>query len=239
MLTLAMVENYRDALKSIKTAAASAWGALVDAYMDELTSGDESRVSQAVAELKELLTGVVDVYGDQASALAAELFDMTVDGASGSTLSDASDASEVRSSAGYAARKLFDGETDPSDAVAAFSGGASGAIDRAITDRANRTFEVNGSGRSDVRYARVPTGSETCAFCLMLASRGYVYSADTVMAHVHNGCDCVCVAVTEPIEGYDYEPYAEMYEESIELNDTGAIDTKATLRSMRRRYHLK
>lgn len=52
------------------------------------------------------------------------------------------------------------------------------------------------NGRRDKRrpkYARVPTGDETCDFCLMLASRGFVYSSEATagavkLDHYHAGC---------------------------------------------------
>jgi hypothetical protein len=55
---------------------------------------------------------------------------------------------------------------------------------------ANSTLE---NGRRDPlkpKYARVPTGAETCDFCLMLASRGFVYHTESTasMGHVHAGC---------------------------------------------------
>lgn len=47
----------------------------------------------------------------------------------------------------------------------------------------------------EVRYARVPQGEETCDFCLMLASRGFVYlTYESADAHVHRNCDCIAVA---------------------------------------------
>lgn len=47
----------------------------------------------------------------------------------------------------------------------------------------------------EVRYARVPQGEETCDFCLMLASRGFVYlTYESADAHVHRNCDCIVVA---------------------------------------------
>ena len=58
-------------------------------------------------------------------------------------------------------------------------------------------------------YARVPTGSETCMFCLMLASRGFVYrSAKSAgeLDHYHANCDCRVVAGwgDDPqVAGYD------------------------------------
>lgn len=53
-----------------------------------------------------------------------------------------------------------------------------------------------------VGYARVLTGRESCPFCAMLASRGPVYSEDTVTRRkdgrrYHDGCDCRAVLVVE------------------------------------------
>lgn len=45
-------------------------------------------------------------------------------------------------------------------------------------------------------FARVSTGFETCAFCLMLASRGAVYHSRKTAGewrHFHRGCDCKVV----------------------------------------------
>ena len=52
-------------------------------------------------------------------------------------------------------------------------------------------------GEYQVRYARVPQGEETCDFCLMLASRGFVYlTAESAEGwnHTHRNCDCIVVA---------------------------------------------
>ena len=48
----------------------------------------------------------------------------------------------------------------------------------------------------NVRYARVPQGKETCAWCLMLASRGPVYYSEEsagAFDHYHAHCDCAVV----------------------------------------------
>lgn len=56
----------------------------------------------------------------------------------------------------------------------------------------------------EVRYARLPQGVETCDFCLMLASRGFVYlTEDTASAHVHRNCDCIVVAGVGHYESND------------------------------------
>lgn len=58
-------------------------------------------------------------------------------------------------------------------------------------------------------YARVPSGSETCQFCLMLASRGFVYrtkKAAGELDHYHANCDCRVIpgwGSNPSVEGYD------------------------------------
>src|SRR5699024_8466088 len=70
-----------------------------------------------------------------------------------------------------------------------------------VTDELVKQFgrdTVIGSADSNNRaYARVPTGSDTCAFCIMLASRGFVYSAAKSageLSKFHGDCDCAIVA---------------------------------------------
>jgi len=46
----------------------------------------------------------------------------------------------------------------------------------------------------DIAYSRVPTGLETCSYCMMLASRGFVYHSAESAGHAdHRGCDCMIV----------------------------------------------
>lgn len=82
------------------------------------------------------------------------------------------------------------------------------------------------NGRRDKRkpkYARVPTGSETCDFCLMLASRGFVYSSEATggavnLDHYHSGCDCrvVCQWEDGGVEDYDTGAIYDRWKESID-----------------------
>lgn len=73
-----------------------------------------------------------------------------------------------------------------------------------------------------VRYARVPTGAETCAWCLMTAGLGYWFMTEEAASHTHRGCDCVIIAdmVERPhtgdyrdvqMKGYDSGEYREMW----------------------------
>lgn len=75
---------------------------------------------------------------------------------------------------------------------------------------ANRTT-VHNAAKNDVRYARVPFGN-SCAFCLMLASRGFVYHSATTAGedkgHYHGNCRCKIVAGKEDTEIEGYNPEA-------------------------------
>jgi len=69
------------------------------------------------------------------------------------------------------------------------------------------------------RYARVPAGSENCAFCEFLASRGFVYRSGEsagVSRKYHPHCDCQIVPAwgkkTPKIAGYDPDALYAQYE---------------------------
>lgn len=103
-------------------------------------------------------------------------------------------------------------------------------IDYEMKRSANMSVVEN--GRRDpkrVRYARVPTGAETCDFCLMLASRGFVYQSEGTAGagHTHYACDCRCVPGWDgmEVEGYDPQAIYDRWQD--------AIDAKARERAER------
>lgn len=93
------------------------------------------------------------------------------------------------------------------------------------------------AGKADgrqVRYARVPVGVETCAWCLMTAGLGFWYMTEESASHSHAHCDCVIVAdmVERPgtgdyhdvrIDGYDSSEYREMWQRANALRQSGAL----------------
>lgn len=86
------------------------------------------------------------------------------------------------------------------------------------------------------RFARVPTGPETCPFCVMLASRGFDYYSEAAagkLDHYHPHCDCRVVPRfgDETYEGYDPDAYYEDYERLIA---EGRLDKDALASSSRR-----
>ena len=77
-------------------------------------------------------------------------------------------------------------------------------------------------------YARVPQGSETCSFCLMLASFGFHYTSEHAAGkdnreHYHPHCNCRIVAeFGDGYEGYDPD---KMYEQTRKCQE--AIESDA------------
>lgn len=70
-------------------------------------------------------------------------------------------------------------------------------------------------------YARVPRGTKTCGWCLMLASRGPVYGTSQDAGgsgnRFHNECHCIVTAVFDKeteIEGYDPDSLTGIYEQA-------------------------
>lgn len=87
-------------------------------------------------------------------------------------------------------------------------------------------------------WARVPSGSETCSFCLMLASRGTVYESRESAKFrkdgrtYHGDCDCTPVLTKSDSDlPYDVEKLYDKYEEARNAADSGS--TKKILSELR------
>lgn len=144
---------------------------------------------------------------------------------------------------------------------------------RLVRDRVsyeiNRAAKVsvwrNGQNDSrEVRYARVPVGAETCAWCLMTAGLGYWFMTAESASHTHGGCDCQIVPAIGGIhevhiKGYDSTVYRDMWREANAMMRDGGVphslmeridrlsderpgyrvDTNGALAVMRWKYGLK
>lgn len=96
-------------------------------------------------------------------------------------------------------------------------------VERKVKDGARSTILANAlKDPAATRFARVPAGAETCAWCFMLASRGWVYATKESASKAkktgdsfHAGCDCQIVPAfgeqTPEIEGYNPDSLYEQY----------------------------
>ena len=110
-------------------------------------------------------------------------------------------------------QKAVDGRLD------AFVSGLSDRVDYEVRRAANECVALNCARDPDrPRYGRVPSGSETCGFCLMLSSFGFRWTSPEAAGHAHDGCDCRVVADfgSAEVDGYDPEGMYGRYNELLE-----------------------
>ncbi len=138
------------------------------------------------------LAAVMPTYTDMAAQASADFYDaareMAVGERMGATAISGYDPRKTEGAVRGFVRFVLDGR------VETFNEQVLQRIDYEMKRSAGESMFSN--GRRDPRrpkFARVPTGTETCDFCLMLASRGFVYSSEATagavkLDHYHAGC---------------------------------------------------
>jgi len=165
--------------------------------------------------LIEVLPRLVSIYGSAASTLGADWYDemraaAKVKGRFRAIPAELPDIGRTDALARWGVSPLFQAESDFASALTLVGGGLQRII--ADTDRQS----VIGSLRDDPQAAgweRETAGG--CDFCVMLAGRGAVYSADTADFSSHDHCRCTAV----PIFGEGHE-----VRESTDWRPSGARD---------------
>ena len=170
-----------------------------------------SHKDASVAEKREaaklIMEGFVQAYDDKAAEFASQWYDYRAE-QGGARLKQAVtmtvyEPGSVDDVARYQAKKLA------KEGDAAFAR-ACGEFARNDAFRSlNETIIANVGRDRDkgAMFARVPTGTETCTFCLMLASRGAVYHTRKTAGewrHFHRGCDC------KVVPSFEGDPDAEL-----------------------------
>lgn len=192
-------------------------------------------VRDALVEIVPLLTRE---YGELVATVAAEWFEQVHPGAFlAQTAAETFPSAGVVENVRYHAGALF--TDDPYAAV----NGISGALQRFILYSGRTTVARNVQlDPSKPRFGRVPTGAKTCAWCSMLASRGFVYltreTAGVVASDYHDDCDCQIVpewdSGSSHIDGYDPD---RLYDQYLQARDAaGSGDPKDIAAAMRRLF---
>lgn len=182
--------------------------AKVARVLKELDWNDVSACRDAVVDV---VNAVLDNYGLAAGQAAADFFDVSREIAVGEKLGAIATADRDPAATEGAIRafvdKVNDGDYD------AFERLVLSRIDYEIKRAAGTTMMEN-AARDPLspRFARVPSGGETCKFCLMLAGRGFVYHSKKTageFGHYHDNCDCRIVASWDKdgVDGYDPMSY--------------------------------
>lgn len=193
----------------------------MEAFMARLDVGDVAAARDALAEFT---TALVDTYGKPAALLAAQFYDdmraesPNATGRFRAIMADPASADEVMGTVRWAVDPLVGGVPDK----AAVTERMSGAVQRYVTGAGRDTIDTNTRrDRSRPTFARVPHGAKPCDFCLMIASRGAVYSEQGANSHYHDHCSCV------PTPMWRGDPYPEGYDPDALYDDYQARQVAA------------
>ena len=170
-------------------------------------SHKDATVAEKREAAKLIMEGFVQAYDDKAAEFASQWYDYRAE-QGGARLKQAVtmtvyEPGSVDDVARYQAKKLA------KEGDAAFAR-ACGEFARNDAFRSlNETIIANVGRDRDkgAMFARVPTGTETCTFCLMLASRGAVYHTRKTAGEwgrFHRGCDC------KVVPSFEGDPDAEL-----------------------------
>ena len=165
--------------------------------------------SDATTAKQVLVDAVVDIsntYGDAAGAVAAQWVE-TLLGVE-PVLPDRVVREQVEKRVGWSIARVFAGDVEQARDT------TMQVVDHIVSSQGKETVAET-CRRRGVRFARVPKGPTTCEFCLILASRGFVYeSARTAgsVSRFHTSCDCQIVPEDGAVpDGYDPKALYEQW----------------------------
>ena len=203
------VENYSKALNVVSDKARAA---LVDALSEIDYSADVADVRNAVIAIMQPACGASSTM---AARLAADFYDglrarFGIDDGFKAEV----DSQRVQEATEGAVRAFAQDLVDDKP-IEQFVGKCADRIDYETRRAANECVAANAKrDPKKPRWARIPTGAETCQFCIMLASRGFVYHSEETASHAHANCNCVITPSWDksPLaQGYDPDEYYDRW----------------------------
>ena len=220
MLSRAAFDRYGRQVSNLADGAGEYVRRMVSAY---LSQNPDASVAECREFAREVIADAVRIYGDAAATAAADYYDSVMgaadNGAKPALLHSGADAAQVEKVVRYQAGKLVRGDQ------LGFERECAAYASDASKQAANRTMLKNAlrDSKIGVRFARVPTGAETCTFCRMLASRGFDYKSEKTagkFSHFHRNCDCriVSSADAEGLEGYDPDREYDLWKKFEEID---------------------
>ena len=170
----------------------------------------------------EVMEAVCGEMADLSAARTAEFYDAVrrLAGAAG-RYSALAESGRIPAATEGAVRALVQRVADTGMTVV-FARDLGDRVDYEVKKASGDCIVVNSLGDpSKPRWARIPTGAETCPFCTMLASRGFVYHSAAKAGskgHYHPSCDCRIVPGFKDmtVEGYDTEVYYRQYVDDLQ-----------------------
>lgn len=224
MATRAEVEQVSRALNRLSSAAEADFRRI----WDSLRASDRVLMSRA---LRDGWIQTIEAYGDMSATLAADLFETQASELRirkpKTKVAPGVDADRASARLGYAI-------STPNQL-----GNALVILDQLVRQPYRSTIQ-DSAWASGAAWARVPSGSKTCAFCLMLASRGAVYHSRATAGdkrygkEYHGECDCVPTLVRGVEDypgGYDPDAMYDAYRQA--RRDADTASTRDILQALR------
>lgn len=197
-VTAAELQDYEKKLHAASTASADAFEKLARAQNLPTLEHDARK-----SAIYHAANDTVSTFSDATGKIACDFFDAHVEGAA---------PSEIPPQPKYIKQRLYERieEHEQTHELGddEFLQRMSQDVYTEVYHHANRTTKHNAI-KNKLRYARVPMGN-ACAFCLMLATRGFDYytrtSAGEDKGHYHIHCHCKIVAGTKNTKVAGYDP---------------------------------
>lgn len=209
--------------------------------------------TRAAEMLRQIVESIVDYYGLATSELGAQWYEycrgLSVGGDYTATVQVPNTASAV-AAANREIDKLFDGKVDTNKLVSLLHDVVTDQVYSQSRDIIIVNILDDDVGGDKNGYARVPVG-DTCAFCIMLASRGFVYASKRSATYTkegekyHPNCNCVAVPFhkAQSIPGYQdiLDKYDKMYRDADNARRSGDIpdELKTHIRETKKEHNAK
>lgn len=184
------------------------------------------------------VNGIIEDYGDASAAVGADFYETmldVVDSDGVAAMPSSVDSRRVDKAVRRCASDLFGDDAD----LGRFADGVSDFVARTVSHRADECVAESAVSANEAstqkgrkgkkKFARVPSGP-SCGFCIMLASRGFVYATRKSageLTRFHNRCDCRIVGGYDGmhVEGYDPDG---MYRRYKSCRETIRADAKGS-----------
>lgn len=215
-------------LSSIDQAATEKVKAFVEGY-----NGFSFEDPECMNDFVDYAYGISTKYGEAAAEVACQMYDAVAE-ASGVHVPAAEPApTQPYGEVDGVLRKITEMSTDENYLA--------GQVGRFVKQTGADTTLKNAK-RDHAEFAWIPGGSETCAYCLTLASAGWrtVVNSDHA-EHIHGNCDCTFAVrfnSNTNVKGYDPKKYEKMYY-SAPLKEGQKESAKNRLNALRRQLYEK
>lgn len=189
---------------------------------------DTSNMIAVRNNLREFYPALIRTYGEVAATAAVEWYENTYRERA-KLVTDVAADDAVIARMQWAITEGFHG--NPSQALSTMN-----VLTDELVKQPGRDSIMQSAADHDRRFARIPTSSKPCGFCLTLASRGFVYRSEESAGGIdkyHGDCGCEVVPDDGEVpEGYDEEALYDQYESVHEPGDT----INDVTRKLRKKY---